>query len=109
MPVITNKEVLFFINQHELMGRGIGYLDVHLLASARPGVTLPWTRDKMLHAVATELGLAHAETQPLKKVCRNEGDADWDFRMCSSSNPECGRRARLLFREPQLKSLQLGH
>jgi predicted nucleic acid-binding protein len=63
MPVSTDKEVLFFIDQHELMGRGIGYVDVHLLASARLGGTLLWTRDKRLHAVATELGLAHAETQ----------------------------------------------
>jgi len=63
MPVSTDKEVLFFIERHELMGRGIGYVDVHLLASARLGDTLLWTRDKRLHAVATELGLAHAETQ----------------------------------------------
>jgi predicted nucleic acid-binding protein len=63
MPVSTDKEVLFFIDQHELMGRGIGYVDVHLLASARLGGTLLWTRDKRLHAVATALGLAHAETQ----------------------------------------------
>lgn len=63
MPVSTDKEVLFFIDQHELMGRGIGYVDVHLLASARLEGTLLWTRDKRLHAVATELGLAHAEAQ----------------------------------------------
>ena len=63
MPLSTDKEVLFFIDQHELMGRGIGYVDVHLLASARLGGTLLWTRDKRLHAVAAEMGLAHAETQ----------------------------------------------
>ena len=63
MPVSTNKEVLFFIDQHELMGRGIGYIDVHLLASARLGGAQLWTRDKRLHTVAAELGLAHPETQ----------------------------------------------
>jgi predicted nucleic acid-binding protein len=63
MPVSADKEALFFIDQHELMGRGIGYVDVHLLASARLGGTLLWTRDKRLHALATELGLAHVETQ----------------------------------------------
>ena len=63
MPLSTDKEVLFFIDQHELMGRGIGYVDVHLLASARLGGTLLWTRDKRLDAVAAEMGLAHAETQ----------------------------------------------
>ena len=63
MPVSSDKEVLFFIDQHELMGRGIGYIDVHLLASARLGGTQLWTRDKRLHTVAAELGLAHPETQ----------------------------------------------
>ena len=63
MPVSTDKEVLFFIDQHELMGRGIGYVDVHLLASARLGGAQLWTRDKRLHTVAAELGLAHPETQ----------------------------------------------
>ncbi len=63
MPVSTDKEVLFFIDQNELMGRGIGYIDVHLLASARLGGTQLWTRDKRLHTVAAELGLAHLETQ----------------------------------------------
>ena len=63
MPVSTDKEVLFFIDQHELMGRGIGYIDVHLLASARLGGAQLWTRDKRLHTVAAELGLVHPETQ----------------------------------------------
>ena len=63
MPVSTDKEVLFFIDRHELMGRGIGYVDVHLLASARLGGAQLWTRDKRLHTVAAELGLAHPETQ----------------------------------------------
>ena len=63
MPVSTDKEVLFFIDQHDLMGRDIGYIDVHLLASARLGGAQLWTRDKRLHTVAAELGLAHPETQ----------------------------------------------
>jgi predicted nucleic acid-binding protein len=61
MPVSTDKEVLFFIDQHELMGRGIGYIDVHLLASARLGGAQLWTRDQRLHTVAAEMGLAHPE------------------------------------------------
>ena len=63
MPVSTDREVLFFIDQHELMGRGLGYVDVHLLASARLGGIPLWTRDKRLHTAAAELGLAHSETQ----------------------------------------------
>ena len=62
LPVATDKEVLFLMDAHALMGRGIGYVDMHLLAAARLGGALLWTRDKKLHAMAVELGLAHTET-----------------------------------------------
>ncbi|SRR5579884_726770 len=59
-PVATEEEVLAFIDGRALMGRGIGYLDVHLLASvALASRATLWTRDKPLAAVAQELGLAH--------------------------------------------------
>jgi predicted nucleic acid-binding protein len=45
------------------MGKGIGYIDVHLLASARLAGASLWTRDKRLQSVAVELGLAHLETK----------------------------------------------
>ena len=55
----TDVEVLNFISRQSLFGRGIGYIDVHLLASVRltAGAAL-WTRDKRLQSVADELGLA---------------------------------------------------
>lgn len=59
--VATDKEVLFFVDEQTLMGRGIGYVDVHLLASARLDGALLWTRDKRLHAIAGELGMAYSE------------------------------------------------
>jgi predicted nucleic acid-binding protein len=59
--VATDKEVLFFMDEQNLMGRGIGYVDVHLLASVRLGGALLWTRDKKLHAVAAELGMGYTE------------------------------------------------
>lgn len=63
-PVATETEVLAFIDARALMGRGIGYIDVHLLASAAlAGVTRLWTRDKRLGHVAAELGLAFFEPQ----------------------------------------------
>jgi hypothetical protein len=42
-----------------LFGRGVGYVDIHLLAAVRltVGASL-WTRDKRLHGVAVQLGLA---------------------------------------------------
>ena len=75
MPVSTDKEVLFFIDQHELMGRGIGFVDVHLLASARLEGALLWTRDKRLHAVATELGLAHGPKAAQHSQCTRKAGA----------------------------------
>lgn len=53
-------EVLEFIERRQLMGRGVGYLDMHLLASAclTPGVRL-WTRDRKLAALVAELDKSH--------------------------------------------------
>lgn len=57
--VASDAEALDFIERHALMGRGIGYVDVHLLAStALAGTARLWTRDKRLASVAAELGLA---------------------------------------------------
>ena len=61
-PVAVEYEVLFFIERYALMGRGIGYVDVHLLASARLAEARLWTRDKRLVVVANALGLAYTET-----------------------------------------------
>jgi predicted nucleic acid-binding protein len=58
-PTATDPEVLGLIERRALMGRGIGYIDVHLLASAAlADVGRLWTRDWRLAAVATELELA---------------------------------------------------
>ena len=57
--VATDAEVLHFIERHALAGRGIGYIDAHLLAAVKlsPETEL-WTKDKRLHGVAVQLGLA---------------------------------------------------
>ena len=61
-PMATDAEVLDFIARRALMGRGMGYIDVHLLASvALAGTAQLWTRDKRLAAVAVDLELAYAE------------------------------------------------
>ncbi len=59
-PVVTDDEALQYIDFHQLMGRGIGYVDIHLLASTAlaEGMRL-WTRDRRLAEVAAELGVAH--------------------------------------------------
>jgi len=61
-PMATDPEALDFIERRALMGRGIGYVDVHLLASvALAGTAQLWTQDKRLAAVAADLELAYAE------------------------------------------------
>jgi predicted nucleic acid-binding protein len=62
-PVVSDKVALCFIDNYSLMARGIGYIDVQLLASARLAGAHLWTRDKRLQTVALELGLAHLETK----------------------------------------------
>jgi predicted nucleic acid-binding protein len=56
--VAEHREVLDFLEAHHLAGRGIGWLDAHLLASARLARVALWTLDKPLAAVARRLGLA---------------------------------------------------
>jgi predicted nucleic acid-binding protein len=56
-PVASVDEALELIERRALMGRGIGWVDVQLLASALlAGVSL-WTLDRRLAAVAAELGV----------------------------------------------------
>jgi predicted nucleic acid-binding protein len=58
--VATDEEMLFFIERHALMSRGIGYVDAHLLAAATLGDAVRvWTRDKRLRTVADTLALAY--------------------------------------------------
>ena len=58
----TDSEVLFLIERRRLMGRGIGYIDAHLLASAALSSAAEiWTRDKRLAALAADLGVAHRQ------------------------------------------------
>lgn len=60
--VATAEEVLSFVHARALHGKGIGYVDVHLLASVAltPNTTL-WTRDARLCRVAEGLGCSFRE------------------------------------------------
>ena len=59
-PVATHEEVLSFLEAKHLMGRGLGYIDMHLLASAKlSGVSL-WTLDRPLGTATSRLNVAYA-------------------------------------------------
>lgn len=59
-PIATDAEALDLIDRHKLNSRGIGYIDVHLLASTllMPASRL-WTTDRRLASIASELKIAH--------------------------------------------------
>jgi len=54
-----HEEVIQFIQNHRLMGKGLGYIDVHLLASANLMEVQLWTLDKRLNEVSSRMGLAY--------------------------------------------------
>ena len=56
--VASNTEVLQLIEDRRLWGRGLGWVDVHLLASALLSHCGFWTLDKKLGEAAAELGLS---------------------------------------------------
>jgi predicted nucleic acid-binding protein len=59
----TDAEVLLLIEQQQLMGRGIGYVDAHLLAAARLTRCHLWTTGRRLAALAGALGVGAEEEE----------------------------------------------
>jgi len=57
--IANHDEVMNFLESNTLYGRGIGYVDLYLLASAALTSCQLWTRDKGLAGVAAALGLDH--------------------------------------------------
>jgi hypothetical protein len=50
MAILTqHEEVMLFIENHSLMGKGLGYIDMHLLASAILTKVPLWTLDNNLN------------------------------------------------------------
>lgn len=56
-PEAEHAEVLGFVERYRLHGRGIGWVDAHLLASARLSGSVVWTLDTRLRKVAALLKL----------------------------------------------------
>ena len=55
--VATHDEALAFLESHKLAGRGLGYVDIHLLASAQLDRCSLWTNDRRLAREAARLGV----------------------------------------------------
>lgn len=58
-PMVSHAEVVAFARQRRLHGRGVGWVDAHLLASALVGHVQFWTADTRLATVARELGISY--------------------------------------------------
>ncbi len=58
--VLDHSEVMDFIENHTLMNKGIGYIDVHLLGSALVSETSLWTFDKALQIMANTLSIIYS-------------------------------------------------
>lgn len=58
--VIPHADVVAFVRSRKLNDRGMGWIDVHLLASAVVGQLKLWTADAALASAATELGIGYA-------------------------------------------------
>jgi len=56
---VPHDEVVDFVRARRLHGRGAGWIDIHLLASAMVGRLKLWTADPRLDILAKELGCAH--------------------------------------------------
>lgn len=56
IAAVTDAEAMAFIEQYQLMNRGLGFVDIHLLSAAArfPGASL-WTQDRSLARAAREL------------------------------------------------------
>ena len=58
-PILELDEYLHFVERHDLTGKGIGFVDVHLLASAQLAGAQLWSADKNLISVAKDLKLVY--------------------------------------------------
>ena len=56
---VPHAEVVTFVERRHLHGRGAGWIDVHLLASAIVDGLELWTVDPRLLSIAEELGVSH--------------------------------------------------
>lgn len=52
-----HEEVMWFIENYQLMGKGLGYIDIHLISSSLLSRVSIWTIDKKLYEISLKLGM----------------------------------------------------
>jgi predicted nucleic acid-binding protein len=57
VTVAEHAEVMHLLEAHQLMGKGLGWIDAHLLASSRLAGETLWTLDVPLKRAATMVGV----------------------------------------------------
>jgi len=67
MATITHIDVVEFVRARRFHGRGAGWIDIHLLASALASRVELWTADRSLFILASELGIAYEMPNPRPK------------------------------------------
>jgi len=55
--VAQHEEIMTFIDRHRLMGKGLGYVNVHLLAATVLSDIQLWTEDKALASASKVMGM----------------------------------------------------
>ena len=59
--MVDHDEILIFIENNHMMGLGMGYIDIAILASAKLSSMSLWTLDKKLKAIATKFDIHYTE------------------------------------------------
>lgn len=59
IDLVLDEEVFILIEERKLFGKGLGFIDMHLLASVLIHHVPIWTRDKSLKLVAGQLGISY--------------------------------------------------
>lgn len=66
--IIELEEYLHFVGSHHLMGKGIGFVDIHILASAYLDSNFLWTLDKKLDAIATQMKVSKKQQKQDEEI-----------------------------------------
>jgi len=58
-PLVPHEDVVAFVRDRRLHGRGIGWIDAHLLASTLVGRLKLWSTDLRVATLAKTLGISY--------------------------------------------------